>query len=1286
MPDKVTDLKVTNVTASTISIRWQVAFSGNSPISSYLVQYQSDDPLDDLLMQTSAGLQSPSQTSLQSLRQASMMASSNQLMIGPESLGSAPSQPNVAGDGARPTSNSAANQRQQQQQQATDKSATTTTGGPSSALKAALEALNIESNLDGVDEAIDRTLVELTIQQSSTHLVVKDLNPYCVYRLRLAGINKIGLGEFSDWIRAKTEEAAPSGAALKINAAATGPNSIKLTWNPPDRRSWNGHLIGFNVAYRPIDSSFELNKTIEWAPPSLQSLIIDNHEMIMADKRLKVKQQQQQQQLKSNSSDQSDSTAMKQRQATASADKQQTNSSQSNGEPAANGYTLRQHLKQLLALQQQELVAHLTNLQRSTTYLVWIQSMNNRGLSPQSHAINVRTLDDVPPSAPTITIQSATSNSVTIAWSLLSNFVSTANQYSLFYRRVPLQQQLGAIVGSGGSYNHRLKQSPEPISGQANLNLNLEASKALLDSNQLIESSPFIERIISGQQLMLMNAAAANIGGSSFEFADQFENNLQQHQDLKATLLMTQSHQHYQQFVYTLDELDCGSAYELYMTTRNSVGKSEPSPVVTTRTLGEPPLAPSSKSNLFAKIGINEVTLNLAAWSTGGCPLTHLTVRYKQAPMPAAASISIGGHQLPASNVNQSQPSSSTAPSPVSWPISISLSPSVLESINVNQANTKVKQHYPTQHHNNNNNNEHSNSQSSGPVILQPVYTLRNLLPSTAYDLEIAAYNAAGHTTAQYEFVTSNSNGSRIGFSRKEGVYRLDQRGFPLEDLTDSAHGSGSILEQQQVAFNNQSGSNGQLIQLLLMPLCFIIVLLSAYCYYRVRDSRKSNRNSSSPDGTIAAGAQSVRGTTINCHHSSPGSIGKSSMWRIDNQLNNNQQRGNSASMMKRHHHHHVVDDMDASSGAVHYCVRDPNQTATTGTLGSGLMLKQQPSSFSQSVSMKDFNLIDSSLQNNISNSNSNNNASTLNFENYNRTINRDANKTAATLRNGRLSNYDNYDHNYTHFNELTPAVDHNQVCSVYGSCKQQNQSMAKLEQNVGLLAGQRPGVGGLAQASDCNAAMIQQQYHVHQAHQCNNFPGQDNFQQQETSWTNYEPQYAVRQPTATTNYAIPISADKTILSYNNGFDQQQQQQQYDGYGQMARSDPDRTICGESSIDACIQQLMSQQYQEQQQQQQQYAMIVNMKPDKQDANRCLYDTNENFNNHHTTNQVNLTRLDNLPSTAQAPIEGAAINQNSSSSSSSGIDSGGAHPDCASTTTGTSHSNTSNDGYQLTHPM
>lgn len=149
-----------------MSLRWLTHFNGNSPINSYLVQYQSDDfynlDIDALI----------GQANISQLQQATTSV-----------------------------------QQQLQQQAAVNQNA-----------------------FEQLADDLDRTLVELNVNQSDTHLIIKDLQPNSVYRLRLAAMNKIGLGEFSDWIRAKTEEAPPSGPPNRIQASATGPNSIKVSW------------------------------------------------------------------------------------------------------------------------------------------------------------------------------------------------------------------------------------------------------------------------------------------------------------------------------------------------------------------------------------------------------------------------------------------------------------------------------------------------------------------------------------------------------------------------------------------------------------------------------------------------------------------------------------------------------------------------------------------------------------------------------------------------------------------------------------------------------------------------------------------------------------------------------------------------------------------------------------------------------------------------------------------------------------------------------------------------
>lgn len=1244
VPDKVTELKVTNVTSTTISLRWQLVFSGNSPITSYLVQYQSDDPLDDLLISSSGPIKAATGT--------------NGLVVGDAAAASA-----TATASASVISELVSQQQQISQQSTSSSSATISKqqqpSSSSLALKTALDALNIASNsAENADEAIDRTLVELTVEQSSTHLIVKDLSPYCVYRLRLAGINKIGLGEFSDWIRAKTEEAQPGGVALKIIAAATGPNSIKITWNPPDRRLWNGPLVGFNIGYRPIDSSFELNKTIEWSPPTLQSIMLD------ADKLQQQTNIKQQLQMVQRSLIEHNNISKQQQQVSDKINSTTMSTTTKKPELENSKYILRQHLRQLLALQQQELVAHLTNLQRSTTYLVWIQAINNKGFGPQSHAITVKTLDDVPPSAPAIKIQSTTPNSITIAWSMLSNFVSPANQYSLFYRRVPqiinqLEQNHGQQPNSSDQF--QIKSID-----------NLAGTQPLL---HLIEPGPFIERTINNKQLMFNGNMYL---GNSIVDQESIMS------EVKPSFMHQQS-QHYQQFVYTIDQLECGGVYELYMTTRNSVGKSEPSSVVTTRTLGEAPLAPVNKNSLFSKIGTNDVALNLASWSTGGCPLTHITVRYKQSPVPVASASSVLPSLLQQQRQQQQQQQQNSSSSVASsWPITINLPTNILDKINDAQNLAISNKAYLSSSHLNQDDHRVGHELSQSQQQQQPIYLLKNLLPSTCYELEISAYNTAGHTTAQYEFVTSNLNGTRSGFSRKESVFRVDQRTNSQYSDTHQQQQSfdGSRILEQQASFKNISNSGGQLIPLVLMIICFICLITSStFCYYRLKDNWKNQTSRSLSDTSSSGGPGSSRGG-LHCQqlNSSPNSIGgkssSASMWRGINggrSTLRHQQQSNQ-------HPPHLEED---SPTTMHYCIQDQagNQMLSSSIVGNQT---KNSSSFNQSVSMKDFNLIPP--HNHISNFQSQNSreiASTLNYKNYRSSTRQlsDVKHASNTLRARLNQSMGTYDHIRGPTVVAAPTsipqgfnssnLGHNQICPAYAAvtCKQK-----PLEQSTYLNSGTNNNVDQLQHnvgpdyATNCNLTPYDTHQYIYSANE-----GEP--QQAETSWTDFESNQACLQNKLTnqpTNYAIPQPTYNDQASNYNNTNQLNYHQQENNYG-------------ESSVDACIQHLMSQQYQQQQQyeqqQQQQYAMIVNLNVDPQSNNKCVYNNGENANyeiqsgapqNQQSTNQVKVKTI-----SGQSMID-------SSGSSSSGIDVG-THIDCGSSITGTSNSNNSNAGYQISQP-
>ncbi|KAK3872049.1 hypothetical protein Pcinc_022840 [Petrolisthes cinctipes] len=82
---------------------------------------------------------------------------------------------------------------------------------------------------------------------------------------------------------------------------------------------------------------------------------------------------------------------------------------------------------------------------------------------------------------------------------------------------------------------------------------------------------------------------------------------------------------------YTLTGLQCGTRYQVYVSAFNHVGVSQPSDTIPTKTLGREPVVPAQSSLL--RVNVTYISLNLAAWLDGGCPITSMVVEYKEREM-----------------------------------------------------------------------------------------------------------------------------------------------------------------------------------------------------------------------------------------------------------------------------------------------------------------------------------------------------------------------------------------------------------------------------------------------------------------------------------------------------------------------------------------------------------------------------------------------------------------------------------------------------------------------------
>ncbi|CAD7088390.1 unnamed protein product [Hermetia illucens] len=77
-----------------------------------------------------------------------------------------------------------------------------------------------------------------------------------------------------------------------------------------------------------------------------------------------------------------------------------------------------------------------------------------------------------------------------------------------------------------------------------------------------------------------------------------------------------------------IENLLCGSRYQIYATGYNNIGAGEASSIMNTRTKGSKPITPDKSR--FIEVSSNSVSLHFPAWNDGGCRMSHFVVEYKK--------------------------------------------------------------------------------------------------------------------------------------------------------------------------------------------------------------------------------------------------------------------------------------------------------------------------------------------------------------------------------------------------------------------------------------------------------------------------------------------------------------------------------------------------------------------------------------------------------------------------------------------------------------------------------
>ncbi|XP_076349782.1 cell adhesion molecule Dscam1-like isoform X2 [Tachypleus tridentatus] len=93
-----------------------------------------------------------------------------------------------------------------------------------------------------------------TIRGNETTFIISNLLPFTSYSFRVFAVNRLGTSEASQAVHAKSNEEAPGGPPVHVQAEATGAQSIKVTWKSPEKHLHYGIIRGYYVGYKLAES------------------------------------------------------------------------------------------------------------------------------------------------------------------------------------------------------------------------------------------------------------------------------------------------------------------------------------------------------------------------------------------------------------------------------------------------------------------------------------------------------------------------------------------------------------------------------------------------------------------------------------------------------------------------------------------------------------------------------------------------------------------------------------------------------------------------------------------------------------------------------------------------------------------------------------------------------------------------------------------------------------------------------------------------------------------------
>lgn len=260
----------------------------------------------------------------------------------------------------------------------------------------------------------------------------------------------------------------------------------------------------------------------------------------------------------------------------------------------------------------------------------------------------------------------------------------------------------------------------------------------------------------------------------------------------------------------TINGLNCGTNYQIYMILDTVFGKSTPSNILNTRTLGREPVA-ANLNAFFSKLNSTTVKLNLDKWLDGGCSIFEYKIKWKQVSIgrnsTQIAKKSAGYNLLNGQQPQQTKSNSNEQPQ-------------------LNQWNT-ISNIWHSQ---------------------QPVY-LTNLDQNNQYKVRVDMRNAAGLTSMDYDLKV---NAVPLIKPQSENTFRIlsssssSYSNHELDDINQEViNKNNDLIRSSTIGTNGEESQQitSQLIFLSMFIVLLIVIIIAVFTFHKTMQKLSYSRS-----------------------------------------------------------------------------------------------------------------------------------------------------------------------------------------------------------------------------------------------------------------------------------------------------------------------------------------------------------------------------------------------------------------------------------------------------------